>query len=296
MNHDQADIWKSEVLDRVLVAASAHVGLREAIVFKGARVLAHRLGGAHRQSLDLDGNLSQPFANAHPNHDERCAWLDSAFRQALRAGFEHDSPVRFTLHDVKVTTNPTMGHPRGWTAYDVRLTIGDARHRHMRGLPSVQIDIAAPENLTAASVAPLRIGSDTVIAYATTRIAGEKLRAFLQSLHEYRAKVGSGQRVARVKDVYDLHVIHRHFPLPTHEPFWGEAAKEFASACRDRFVDCDGMVTFERDLDATRAAWASSVHVPTDVSFESAWDSLRIIVAFVETQGVLPIRSELPVR
>lgn len=111
MNPTQADLWRSEVLDRILVAMAGDAALRKAVVFKGARVLAHRLGRPHRQSLDLDGNLSAVFAAAHPDHDERCAWLQSALRRAISDAFEHDEPVRFTLREARVTVNPSDGHP-----------------------------------------------------------------------------------------------------------------------------------------------------------------------------------------
>lgn len=178
----------------------------------------------------------------------------------------------------------------------MRLNIDDARLRQVRGIPAIQLDLAAPETLSTSSIAPLRVGDQEVSAYATTRIAGEKLRAFLTSLPEYRAKIHSPPRATRVKDIYDLHVILTHFPLPEHAPFWADVAREFRAACLDRFVDCEGLETFEQDLQGTRGAWATSAALPREVAFDDAWESLRRIVAFAVSAGVLPMRHELPPR
>ena len=55
MNRTDADRWRSEVLDEILIALAADNEIEQCLVFKGARVLNARLGGG-RQSLDLNSN------------------------------------------------------------------------------------------------------------------------------------------------------------------------------------------------------------------------------------------------
>jgi hypothetical protein len=96
---------------------------------------------------------------------------------ALR-DFGRRNPVRFELVHVKVELNPKQGHPRGWTAFLVSISVRDLTKVGVRGLPSLTVDVAAPEVLETDSVAPLRVGTHEVSAYTLQRLAGETLRTF----------------------------------------------------------------------------------------------------------------------
>ncbi len=186
MNQQTGAHWKSQVLDEIFVALAASEQLDGALVFKGARVLNVRLGGG-RQSLDLDANLAASFVESYPDRDAQRLFLEREITQAVRKHFERQEPVRYELTALKVQTYPPHSHPLGWDAFKVRMTVADLS-KHVRGLPALEIDVAAPEELLATSVATMDVGGHFVAAYTLERIAGEKLRAFLSSLPAYRFK------------------------------------------------------------------------------------------------------------
>ena len=172
------------------------------LVFKGARVLNERLQELGRRSLDIDSNLLQSFVDATPERDIRQERLERELRTAISRHFERQSPVKYALAKLRIDAQPPIEHPHGWDGYDVRISISDFTRPHVRGLPSLVLDIAAPERLRGDSITPLAIGAVTVLAYTLERIAGEKLRAFLSSLPEYRAKVNRPGESVRAKDVF----------------------------------------------------------------------------------------------
>jgi len=65
MNKTQHEKWKNQLLGEVLKAMIAHETLKNALVFKGARILNIHLG-TERQSWDIDSSFLTEFADAHP--------------------------------------------------------------------------------------------------------------------------------------------------------------------------------------------------------------------------------------
>ena len=125
-----------------------------------------------------------------------------------------------------------------------------------------------------------------------TRIAGEKLRAFLSSLPQYREKVKKRGEAVRVKDIYDIERIARVHPLDNGE-FWSKAGEEFRLACESRFVDCLGIDSFEQDLATTQSTYENDPTIPNEISFNDAWHTIREVVAFLEANRIIPFEFPL---
>ena len=285
--------WQSEVLDTILESFAASEPLASCLIFKGARVLSRRLEVSRRESLDIDTNLDRRFADAHPERSAQRDYLRSEVARALRDHFGQQDPVRFELVNVKVELNPRLGHPRGWNAFLVSVFVRDFTKLGVRGLPILTVDVAAPEVLQADSIAPLSVGKHEVTAYTLPRIAGEKLRAFLTSLPAYRRKLGRPGEAVRAKDIYDLARIERERSL-SDRTFWNIAGQEFRTASASRYVDCAGLMTFEEELDVTRATYEADTTIPQDISFGAAWAVLTAIVLLMEGLGVIPFTCTLP--
>jgi hypothetical protein len=290
MNPTDADHWKSEVLDEIFIALAASNEIDQALVFKGARVLSLRLG-AGRQSLDLDANLTQDWDRQHPDRDAQRAFLENEMTLAIRRYFERQEPVRYELTALRVSKNPPKTHRMGWDAFKVRININDLR-KSVRGLPAVEIDVAAPEQLMGTSISRIPVGAHEVSAYTLERIAGEKLRAFLSSLPTYRAKVHKPGEIVRAKDLYDIARIRRVQTLSNPE-FWRVAGQEFRIACQSRYIDCQGMATFQEQWEVTRDTYNAAT-IPKDVPFEEAESALTDIVNFFAAQGFIPFTFPLP--
>jgi predicted nucleotidyltransferase component of viral defense system len=294
MNTDQQQAWINAVQDHVLDALGRAEALRDVLVFKGARVLRQRLQRSYRQSYDLDANITSAFLARYPDRDEQRRWLQWAITNALRAYFDAQSVVRYEVDRVSVELNPKRQHPLGWTGYLVKLSLLDRAHAGVIGLPALEIDIASPEELGASAIAPLGSGETWVMAYTLERIAGEKLRAFLSSLPTYSRKVQRAERAVRTKDVYDLAGIVREKPLADRK-FWDAAGEEFRRACASRFVDCDGLASFEEGLAVTRASYETDASLHNaSIRFDDAWYALRGIVQHLEQRGIVPFRYPLP--
>ena len=125
----------------------------------------------------------------------------------------------------------------------------------------------------------------------------EKLRAFLTTLPAYRAKLHSGSRAVRAKDLFDLVRLERAHPLvdPGAGEFWRDAADDFRRACASRFVDCAGLATFAEGFETTRATYNADATIDKyAISFDLAWATLERIVARLEAQGVIPCAFPLP--
>ncbi len=274
-------------------ALAASSELTDKLVYKGARVLALRLGGEHRASYDLDANLLLSFARKCPERDEQAKRLDELLTQAIATHADTQDPVRYELLKVKVAHRPRNDHPLGWNAFDVTVQLRDLQNEGILGLPNITFDIAAPEDLGASAIAPLDVGGETVFAYTLQRIAGEKMRAFLSSLSAYRRKVHKPGDSARVKDLYDVSRILNSVPLDDTE-FWTNAGEEFRLACASRYIDCTGIGTFAEDLAVTRATYASDATLPKDVDFDDAWRAIEAIVGFWEELGIFPLAFALP--
>jgi hypothetical protein len=146
MNPNEFNRWKSAVLDEVFAALAADRAIEGCLVFKGARVLNAILGFG-RQSLDLDSNLIQSFVDQHPDREEQRRYLEHHLKKAIIHYFERQEPVRFELKGLSVKTYPPDSHPMGWDAFKVKLSIDDLSKVGLRGLPGIEIDVAAPEAL-----------------------------------------------------------------------------------------------------------------------------------------------------
>lgn len=295
MNPEQSDRWRSEALDYVFEAMAQSESLTEWLVYKGARVLNRRLGADQRQSLDIDSNVALEFAEGR-TRVEQGQQLEGEIRRSLNNYFEEQDPVRYEVASVraKYKPHPARLHPHGWDAIEVVISLTDLANAAVKGLPRLTIDVAAPEALREGSTGLLPVGDAEVVAYTLQRLAGEKLRAFLSSLPTYRRKVTKPGEAVRAKDVYDLARIHRAYPLDD-EQLWQEIGREFRLACSSRYIDCEGIATFEEDLDVTRATYEADLTVPSSqISFDDAWKVVREVVQAFTAWNILPFTFPVP--
>jgi hypothetical protein len=292
MNPDDIDRWKSEVLDGVFAALAADAEIENCLVFKGARVLNARLGGG-RQSLDLDSNLRKGFVEKFPDREEQRSYLERHMKRAISRYFERQDPVRFELKGLTVKTYPPRSHPMGWDAFKVKLSMEDLTKSGVRGLPGIEIDVAAPEELLESSISTVMIGGYEAYAYTLERIAGEKLRAFLSSLPAYRAKSRKPGESVRAKDLYDLARIRRMFPMD-QSGFWGTVGQEFRIACRSRYIDCKGLETFTEQWEVTAETYTKDPTIPAGIGIDEARSSLEAIVNSLMESGVISFEFPMP--
>jgi hypothetical protein len=292
MKPDDIDRWKSRVLDEVFAALAADAGIGKCLVFKGARVLNARLGGG-RQSLDLDSNLMKGFVDKFPDREEQRSYLEGHIRRAISKYFDRQDPVRFELRSLTVKTYPPKSHPMGWDAFKAKLSIDDLTRTGVRGLPGIEIDVAAPEELLESSISTVKIGGHEAYAYTLERIAGEKLRAFLSSLPAYRAKTKKPGESVRAKDLYDIARIRRVFPLE-QAGFWKIVGQEFRIACRSRYIDCKGLETFTEQWQVTAETYTKDPTIPGGIDIDEARSTLESIVQSFIGSGVIPFEFPMP--
>ena len=162
-----------------------------------------------------------------------------------------------------------------------------------RGTPAVEIDVASPETLGSDALTRLELGGNDVMAYSPHRIAGEKLRAFLSSLPEYRKKIGWRADTCRVKDLADIARIIRCYPL-SDRGFWEKAAEEFRLACTSRYVDCTGVETFAQNIEVTRQLYEQDVTIPRSIPFDECWRGITQVIRLFETFDIFPLTTVLP--
>lgn len=292
MSPEQRNGWKDNALVEVLRAIASDQELRSALIFKGARILNRHLN-THRQSLDIDSNLTMEFQQNHPDRKEQAGWFEKRLEPALRHYFESQDPVRYKVESVKVANRPKLRpHEKGWNALDAKFRILDAQFVGVLGLPALDIDIAAPETLGKGAICELEIDGSTIQAYALHRIAGEKLRAFLSTLPAYRKKLDESERSVRAKDLYDLVRVLAAKPLKDSD-FWDRTAGEFILACGSRYVDCEGLSSFHEGWDRTAEAYQSDATLK-EISWTEAANSLTEIVGFLDQKGIFPLRFPLP--
>ena len=289
MRPEQFERWKSDALGEVFAAIAASEDLRATLIFKGARVLNLRLD-LERQSLDLDSSLTTEFALETADLKAQAEFLQSALGTALERYFSGQRVVRYTVERV---TLKSREHPLGWDSHAAAIRLRDGQFAGVLGLPLLEIDISAPEQLSSHAVSDLPIGDHTVRAYTLERIAGEKLRAFLSTLPDYRQKVKKPGEAIRFKDLYDLARIHRVRPLSDQE-FWRKAAEDFRLACASRYIDCNGLDTFRQNWPATQQAFNSDPTLPKDVTIAEVEAMLTAIVEFLLRENVLPLSFPLP--
>jgi len=291
MRPDDRLRWKNAALDAVLVGLGSSAELRRLLVFKGARILNLVLGTERRQSLDIDSNiLLTDFQVRFKEREQQATFLRDTIEQALRKYFERLDPQRYVLKRVSVKLKPKkVEHPLGWNAFAVTIVLEDLALPEQRGVPSLTVDIAAPEEFLSDSLMPFKLGGYDVQVYTVKRIAGEKLRAFLSSLPVYRKKVSGMPRPVRAKDLYDIARIEKVHSLDDRD-FWRRVGKEFCVACKSRLVDCAGLETFAEDFRVTKEAYEKDATIPDDITFDESWDVLCDIVSFFEREKMIPFR------
>ncbi len=290
MRPDQFERWKSKALAEVFAAIAASDALRSRLIFKGARVLTLRLD-LERQSFDLDSSLTTDFALETADLKAQGDFLQAALATALERYFSGQRVVRYTLESV---TLKSREHPLGWDSHAAAVRLRDGLFANVLNLPGIEIDISAPEPLSPHAVSDLPIGEHTVRAYTLERIAGEKLRAFLSTLPDYRKKMKKPGEAIRVKDLYDLARICRFRPLTDRE-FWRKAAEDFRLACAARYIDFAGPETFRQNGSATEQAFVSDPTLPKDVTFAEVDAMLMSIGALLVEEKVAPLHFPLPV-
>ena len=289
MNPDQFENWKSEALVEVFAAIAAYDALRSSLIFKGARVLNLRLD-LQRQSFDLDSSLTTAFALETTDLKAQGSFLQAARVAALDRYFSGQRVVRY--HVERVTLKSRV-HPLGWDSHVATVRLRDGLFAGVLNLPPIEIDVSAPEPLSAYAVSDLKIGEHSVRAYTLERIAGEKLRAFLSTLPDYRRKVKKPGEAIRVKDLYDLVCIFRIYPLTNHD-FWCKAAEDFRLACTSRYIDCAGPEAFRQNWSVTQQAFVSDQTLPKDVTIDEVDAVLTAISAFLLKKKIIPMHFTLP--
>jgi hypothetical protein len=291
MNSGQQTQWKDDLLREILRAISAHDSLKDSLIFKGARVLNLHLH-SQRQSLDIDANLRVKFQHEMPDRREQSSWFETQLAMAIRNHFENQELVRYEVESIKVSQSPpVVPHPRGWDGLVAKIRVTDQKLRGVRSLPTVELEIAAPEELGPNAVCELPLDGIIIHAYALHRIAGEKLRTFLTSLPAYRNKIHSPMCEVRAKDLHDLARILEARPVGDTK-FWMMAAHEFRLACESRYVDCNGPETFYQDWATTRAIYESEATLGA-VSWLDAEQAINTILGIFSRNSVFPLSFPL---
>ena len=145
MNRDDQARWKNEALDEVFAALAARDTLTAYVVYKGARILNRRLDDVSRQSLDIDMNMTAQFVAEYPIPAQQRAAFEREIGAALREHFARADVVRYDVDGI--TVRSAVEHTHGWNAFEVVIRLRDLARSNVRGLPTLQLDIAAPEEL-----------------------------------------------------------------------------------------------------------------------------------------------------
>lgn len=292
MNQTQRERWVNEVLREVMAALMHDEALQQALVFKGAWILNLHLG-ENRHSMDIDATAEPGWVQEMGSLDNQETFLREHLPRAVHRHFERQNPVRFTLEDATFERNPPVLHPRGWDMLQVKLEIHDHSLTHTRSLPRAELEVAAAESYGPDAVEWRDFLGTPARVYALHRIAGEKLRAYLTSLPDCRAKMQGGSREFRVKDLHDLARIVRQHPLEDGG-FWEKAMREFNLACESRLVDCAGLETFQQDWAQARLRYEQDRHL-TAIPWAEAESALKQILAGISAKARFPWIFEVPV-
>jgi hypothetical protein len=293
MDESTRTAWLTHAIDEVFVAFAESSSLAGRLIYKGARILDRRLNRAERASLDIDANLTAAFVAQFPSREAQRDELQREIARCVDRRLRRSDPMQYELESVRVDLQPPRAHPLGFDALSVRIRLADLRLVGVLGLPTITIDIAAPENLRPTSVSPLAVGDRTVLAYALPRIAAEKLRAFIQSLPEYCSKLRRPGGAVRAKDLCDLARILDDKPI-TDTAFWNLVGEEFVTACQSRHVDCAGPEAFEQQLPVTQRTYESDRTLPSDRPWPVALHALRAITSDLHRAGFLGFTHPLP--
>jgi hypothetical protein len=71
------------------------------------------------------------------------------------------------------------------------------------------------------------------------------------------------------------------------------AGEVFYAACRSRYIDCQGLATFQEQWSVTQKTYAEAT-IPKDISFDEAQATLGAVVIFLETQRIVPLSFPVP--
>lgn len=151
MNSDQRDNWKFTVLAEILIALAKNPEIRANLIFKGALIL-NRYLNTPRKSLDIDSNLDSHFALQQPEREVQEEFLEKYIKQTITRHFEGQNPVRYELNSLRIELSPKKNHPRKWNAFEINISIADRANAGVRGLPTLTMDVAAPETLSENSI------------------------------------------------------------------------------------------------------------------------------------------------
>ncbi|MFT3882955.1 MAG: nucleotidyl transferase AbiEii/AbiGii toxin family protein [Gemmatales bacterium] len=286
------DKWNSVVLDVVFTALASSAELSKMLIYKGARVLRLRLNENIRASFDIDACLSGLAINTdRPIDDAQLERIRKLVHGVVVDYFEAQEPVRYELIQSSIAPRRKLGpHPRGWDIYLLKLNVNDLSGQedlsNQRG--ELIIDIAKPELTSENSVSPLAMDGYSIQAVTLERIAGEKLRAFLSHLPNYRRKIREKTQITRrVKDLYDLVRILRRRPI-TNLVFWRIAGQEFRLACESRLIDCIGLASFKDEWEETTIAYTADKTLPNDVTLDEVNLAIEQIAGLLEKDRITP--------
>ncbi len=294
MDPREQERWKDEALHVVLEALANDPELSRMLVLKGARALGRLLPGLSRMSLDIDAGLTRGFGSDATEPEQLAGRLQELFGRAIRTQVQGMDPLIYDLGRVSLEPVPPNGHPFGWQGYLVRINLQDLRRPGVLGIPALQLDVTAEEDLGPAALTTLDIGGRRVQGYSMIRQAAEKLRAFLESLPAHRSKLGSSRtRSVRVKDIADIFRIVEHHP-PGDDAFWKGVGEEFRRACLSRYVDCEGPATFRQNLPVTEQTYLDDTTLREEPSFDLAWARFEAVLATLEEMNTFPVVAPLP--
>jgi hypothetical protein len=280
------------LLEEVYLGLVGSPELSSILIYKGARVLRQMLVTT-RYSQDIDVTLRAEFVREHQSIAEQKRLLAGLISSALTGRFENSNPVRYTLLEVDLRLRPGRDVPDHWRMFATFIHVRDALSASAAELVA-QIDISIAEQLSESAIADILVGDHTIYAYTLSRIAGEKLRAFLSCLPAYRRKIGQQSMERRAKDLFDLAKICAEHPL-ADEAFWRQAAREFVLACEFRKIDCAGMESFTEDWGVTEVEYARDERLK-EVSIMHARATLQALVSFLKQHKYIPLSNPLDIR
>lgn len=276
MNPDDQQSWRDARLDDLLTAFADDDDVRDLLVFRGARILHQHLGTITRRSYDLDSALRE-----HPSADldDRTTFiseLEATLTRAIERYCSRQRPVRLSLSSLRIKPNPRQvtGNIQ-WQGYRATIALRDRQLSDVLHLPTLQLDIAAPESLTDRSTLEMKLGASSFLAYTLERCCAEKLRALLDSLS--KDPIRTATRPARIKDLYDLNKVTEQHPTNNDSAFWPVVFAEYKVACDSRGLDPDRLVDIASRQRFARSAWQADTAIPSDRSFAELWQSLERI-------------------
>jgi hypothetical protein len=288
MTTSDIDPLKIALLDDVYRGLIGSHELSSILIYKGARVLKEMLVTT-RFSLDIDVTLRPEFVAIHKMIEDQKHYLTALISASLRTHFESAAAVRYTLLDVDLKVRPGREVPDNWRMFAAIIHVRDALAATTPDLVA-QIDISIGEQFSDSAIANITVDDHKIYVYSLSRIAGEKLRAFLSCLPTYRGKLKLPTTVERrAKDLFDLSKIEREHRLSDGE-FWHQAAREFVLACEFRRIDCAGLVSFLDDWKVTAIEYERDTRL-SDVPLTHARQTLETIVTFLTDHHYLPLRN-----